>query len=401
MGTALDPLSAPLNVRRPAAPTLPSFELPPPPFNLGAAAPKYAGQPSHPPVSQPANVSVGNLLTPPATIQPGEHATPQPLAPSTGASDLPPAYWPASPYGQAWGSGVNAYPNRTSFSPSSGMNVRSSITSPPTTDGLPHPYETSSVSYQSYQALPAPSTMPPSMPPSASQPAMTMYHGGPATSPAPLPSNDPYAPKSQHMYAASPPMTSPHQAGFSMYGPAGLGIHPPNRMPAHSPSAGQPPLGYPRQPWPSYSLPAMNGPVMTNVHSPGGHMSMMGGMQPGLLPGFNSGHVASSQHLYGGHPPPHGMSAPAADRPFKCDQCPQSFNRNHDLKRHKRIHLAVKPFPCSHCDKSFSRKDALKRHILVKGCGKDGDSDANSNPTGADIKGEGQSEDGSPLLNGR
>jgi uncharacterized Zn-finger protein len=78
-------------------------------------------------------------------------------------------------------------------------------------------------------------------------------------------------------------------------------------------------------------------------------------------------------------------------QPFRCDQCPQSFNRNHDLKRHKRIHLAVKPFPCGHCDKSFSRKDALKvcsshfyklkipnahtniftqRHVLVKGCGK-------------------------------
>jgi len=48
------------------------------------------------------------------------------------------------------------------------------------------------------------------------------------------------------------------------------------------------------------------------------------------------------------------------DRPFKCDQCPQSFNRNHDFKRHKRIHLAVKPFPCGHCEKSFSRKDALQ-----------------------------------------
>ncbi|CAG8016401.1 unnamed protein product [Penicillium salamii] len=395
MGTALDPLSAPLNVRRPAAPTLPSFELPPPPFNLAAAAPKFAAQSSHPPISHPSNVSVGNLLTPPATIQSGEHATPQPLAPSTG-SDLPPTYWPASSYGHAWGSTVNAYPARTSFSPSSGMQVRSTVTSPPSTDGLPHPYEAPSVSYQSYQALPAPSTMPPS----ASQPAMPMYHGGPATSPAPLPSNDPYAAKPQHMYAASPPMTSPHQAGFPMYGSAGLGIHPPGRMPVHSPSAGQPPLGYPRQPWPSYSLPAMNGPVMTNVHSPGGPMSMMGGMQPGLLPGFNSGHVASSQHLYGSHAPPHGMSAPAADRPFKCDQCPQSFNRNHDLKRHKRIHLAVKPFPCAHCDKSFSRKDALKRHILVKGCGKDGD-DVNSSQTGVDIKGEGRSEDGSPLLNGR
>ncbi|KAK7204473.1 hypothetical protein BZA70DRAFT_249377, partial [Myxozyma melibiosi] len=54
---------------------------------------------------------------------------------------------------------------------------------------------------------------------------------------------------------------------------------------------------------------------------------------------------------------------------FKCDQCLQSFNRNHDLKRHKRIHLDVKPFPCANCDKTFSRKDALKRHTLVKGCG--------------------------------
>lgn len=86
--------------------------------------------------------------------------------------------------------------------------------------------------------------------------------------------------------------------------------------------------------------------------------------------------------IMGMHP---GM--PQQERPFKCDQCPQSFNRNHDLKRHKRIHLAVKPFPCEHCDKSFSRKDALKvnnytflitnsnvnvlqRHRLVKGCGK-------------------------------
>ncbi|KAH8554995.1 hypothetical protein BGW37DRAFT_482001 [Umbelopsis sp. PMI_123] len=60
---------------------------------------------------------------------------------------------------------------------------------------------------------------------------------------------------------------------------------------------------------------------------------------------------------------------PLTERPYKCDKCPQSFNRNHDLKRHKRIHLSVKPFPCQTCDKQFSRKDALKRHILVKRCG--------------------------------
>jgi hypothetical protein len=62
---------------------------------------------------------------------------------------------------------------------------------------------------------------------------------------------------------------------------------------------------------------------------------------------------------------PLGMAShfsPPPERPFKCDQCPQSFNRNHDLKRHKRIHVSVKPFPCGHCEKSFSRKDALKVH---------------------------------------
>ncbi|EGG00410.1 uncharacterized protein MELLADRAFT_93250 [Melampsora larici-populina 98AG31] len=57
-----------------------------------------------------------------------------------------------------------------------------------------------------------------------------------------------------------------------------------------------------------------------------------------------------------------------SERPFKCATCPAGFNRNHDLKRHTRIHLAVKPFPCGWCEKSFSRKDALKRHLLVKGC---------------------------------
>ena len=82
--------------------------------------------------------------------------------------------------------------------------------------------------------------------------------------------------------------------------------------------------------------------------------------------------------------------APILDRPYKCDKCGASFSRNHDLKRHSRIHLDIKrkqnlllpvqrkkklisfanllAFPCSFCDKAFARKDALKRHILVKRC---------------------------------
>ena len=88
-------------------------------------------------------------------------------------------------------------------------------------------------------------------------------------------------------------------------------------------------------------------------------MSMVG-LPQAMIPGFNSGHVAQIQQMYHNQ-----QSVPHNDRPFKCDQCPQSFNRNHDLKRHKRIHLAVKPFPCGYCDKSFSRKDALKVFLVL------------------------------------
>ncbi|KAL7412871.1 hypothetical protein BDY24DRAFT_334366, partial [Mrakia frigida] len=51
---------------------------------------------------------------------------------------------------------------------------------------------------------------------------------------------------------------------------------------------------------------------------------------------------------------------------FKCLDCPQSFSRNHDLKRHQKIHLAIKPYTCTNCTKAFTRKDALRRHLTVK-----------------------------------
>lgn len=129
---------------------------------------------------------------------------------------------------------------------------------------------------------------------------------------------------------------------------------------------------------------------MTNIHHPGtplalmGAMSGMGGMasynhHPGLSPHH-------PHHLYVHHP---GGPPPQSDRPFKCTECQQAFNRNHDLKRHQRIHLEIKPYACEDCGKRFSRKDALKvsrettpsiavglqpansvqRHKLVKGCG--------------------------------
>lgn len=101
---------------------------------------------------------------------------------------------------------------------------------------------------------------------------------------------------------------------------------------------------------------AYAGPVLSNVNNPAGGLALVGGMPHNMPMTYNSGHAAMHQ-MYAHHP---AQPSPQNDRPFRCDQCPQSFNRNHDLKRHKRIHLAVKPFPCGHCEKSFSRKDALK-----------------------------------------
>ncbi|KAJ5484717.1 hypothetical protein N7539_004705 [Penicillium diatomitis] len=338
MGTSLEGLSSqPLNSRRPAAPTLPSFELPPPPFGLAVGA---HGQ--------------CDLLGP-QFVLPVE-------SPSVRVGDFP-----------------------------------------PTTDGLSQPYEAPPMASFS-QALPAPST---STLASGPHPVtLGLYQPNHTASAASLPSNDPYNSKVHSMYASPGQHTgySPLYAGPNPLGGHGHpGMHPGARMPLQSPG-GQPPVPYPRQPWPSYSLPAMSGPVMSNVHSPNSPLSMMGGMPSGVLPGFNSGHLANTQHLYGAHSASHhGMPGPVADRPFKCDQCPQSFNRNHDLKRHKRIHLAVKPFPCAHCDKSFSRKDALKRHILVKGCGTATASDSNGALTGENgtLKIEGSGDDLSPLANGR
>lgn len=83
-------------------------------------------------------------------------------------------------------------------------------------------------------------------------------------------------------------------------------------------------------------------------------MALVGGISA-MPHGYHPGHPLGQHAMY-----PTSQHNTHSDRPFKCDTCPASFNRNHDLKRHTRIHLAIKPYPCGFCDKSFSRKDALK-----------------------------------------
>lgn len=51
----------------------------------------------------------------------------------------------------------------------------------------------------------------------------------------------------------------------------------------------------------------------------------------------------------------------ASHRPHRCGYCPASFARNHDLKRHIKLHDR-KAWKCEGCRKVFSRRDAIKRH---------------------------------------
>lgn len=180
----------------------------------------------------------------------------------------------------------------------------------------------------------------------------------PSTSPTPA---DPYSRTSpnQNYYA---PVSSSHAPSFH----PSYAAPPQNPSNSHAPpassSAPRPltsmvtPTGMaPPQPYRGYSqyphMPHhMGGPIMSNINNPGGQMSLV----PGGV-GVHQGYQMTHHRMYG-----QGNHQTHQERPFRCDQCTQSFNRNHDLKRHKRIHLAVKPFPCTSCDKSFSRKDALK-----------------------------------------
>lgn len=161
----------------------------------------------------------------------------------------------------------------------------------------------------------------------------------------------------------------------------------PNDPPAHGsyPSSSR---TYPSQPISMYSpqqQPVMDPTAYPAQHSQHNYMSSPNaGRQPyshnhvGSATMQNYDAVPSNTHGYGMQytqpspsPPPMSPHAgliqaqyPASPpRPFACDMCALSFNRQHDLKRHRETHSGEKPFLCNGgCGKTFTRKDALKRH---------------------------------------
>ncbi|KAM0208313.1 hypothetical protein ACHAQI_007064 [Fusarium lateritium] len=427
--------------RRPAANSLPAFSLPPPNSDVPSMRYPYPPIPDHFHNSRDVD-SVGYSYPPSYSPHPGSFpdrrvsSSPSILTPSPGASDgLSPGLSSGVNTGSSQGSqapnGVYAYtyqgpwsgPGNSSYTVSSTTQAQPGLSqqhfggrhsvynqgngihqynhprssqSPATgADGLPappydgvhHPFQTSvsggggqttspglSTSHQPQSAILSsqnPISNQPPTPSSAAAHVDSYTHTRPPTTPGYYTAS---STPQQSSFSSYAPQPSPTQHSPQNGGPIPRGL---GSLSGQTQGAGMAPPA-PYRPYPHYQpLPTMGGSaVMSNIHQPGGQMSMIPGMG---VPQY--GHPM----MYGAG---HGQAPPQSERPFKCDQCVQSFSRNHDLKRHKRIHLAVKPFPCTYCSKSFSRKDALKRHRLVKGCENKANENSNGDSNGADRSGE-------------
>ncbi|OQO02323.1 hypothetical protein B0A48_11877 [Cryoendolithus antarcticus] len=381
--------------RRPNTSNLPDFHLPPPPLSslhTKFSAPLYTNVQTTQPTPATTLTSVGNLLTPPSNgsadgISPsaGTHNEPMQthsFTPSTTTWSAPPLTTFGTAGGYGYQPAASTYSRSSNiFSPSLNTLVRAN-TSPNTSESLPPPPYELPHHYNSSMSMSAPNL--PAMLPMQQQQQQhhhmmsngSMSASAPqsaVTQPSPVHPQDAFArpPPTPTYYHGSQPSATPQQSTFPYSGGPSPVLQSPlssnGPMPRISPVNASMPSMQSQSPAyatsRSYPPPYQSmGPVLTNVGNPHGQLALVNGMPNNA---YNSGHAAMQQMYH--HAAPMSQQN---DRPFRCDQCPQSFNRNHDLKRHKRIHLAVKPFPCGHCDKSFSRKDALKRHVLVKGCGK-------------------------------
>ncbi|GAP92759.1 hypothetical protein SAMD00023353_8500200 [Rosellinia necatrix] len=365
--------------RRPAAGGLPQFHLPPPNTSLDSQVPRVSESISPP--SSSLNSSTSHSPHTGITQYSNQNTWPISNTPSYTYSSVTPG--PQSSVMASYGRHIYSpgAPGAPGGTGQPGYSARSS--QPPTnSDGLAPPYDNVNHSYpmpisggagshSSYASQPShtqhiqhtilssQSSQPPT--PAAAAPSESYSRPPPTPGYYTAPSSTPQQPP---FPAFPPPHPSPTQLSPTTTGGPSRGI-PALSSHHNAPMGAPPPYGAHRH----YTYPTTisslgQNMVLSNMGNPGGQMHLMGTTNP------------LSAYHHGGHPLSHGIypGAPNSqqDRPYRCDTCPQSFNRNHDLKRHKRIHLAVKPFPCEYCDKAFSRKDALKRHRLVKGCGSNG-----------------------------
>ncbi|KAK7039770.1 hypothetical protein R3P38DRAFT_2514509 [Favolaschia claudopus] len=153
-----------------------------------------------------------------------------------------------------------------------------------------------------------------------------------------------------------PPSTSftypPPSANSSIYGPAN---------PTHYPV---PHYGSPPQSWSGVPVSQEYGRRSSDSYYSPSSPHYRGPPSPAIK--CEPGPAPPLHGIYGSFvpPPQHAGDYPATPaRPYACDACPLSFERHHDLKRHRLTHAGERPYVCNGgCDKTFTRKDALKRH---------------------------------------
>ncbi|KAI0169758.1 hypothetical protein GGR52DRAFT_551367 [Hypoxylon sp. FL1284] len=375
--------------RRPAANALPSFQLPSRPFQQSVQPPQQPVLPIQP-----------QAPTPP--IDPSDYIDSRVDAndgisqfPSGSSSDLNNSCFPSSQAGLGYLRSTPPGPlsSSSSSSPSSTLTpispgaqsvlMQSTYTrapySPPTS-GCQGSQSPDGLHHHSYEGVSSPFSLPT---PARSGSHSSMHtlqssiisaptQGAQPPTPTTTASPDNYSRSSNSNYYQPPPATS-HPLSYSAYAPVPGTTGAYSRgVPAYShssqnhsvPSSPMQAPSYPHRPYSSFTpLPTMAGPVLSNMSNPGGQMALVGTMTT-IPPGYPGHHRLQGHGFY-----THGAHKTPSDRPFKCPTCSAGFNRNHDLKRHTKIHLEVKPFPCGFCEKAFSRKDALKRHRMVKSCG--------------------------------